>query len=162
MNIPLYTSTADMYLLLKIKGSSLGIYSLILIQCIIWNKAIILQILGYRKFLVILFIFHSFTALVKIMVTVNKYKMEIDGKITPKPSLTSPLKKKLVSIWQISFSHTVFRHIFTLRDHLYHVDLTKRVTTYFSRYYVWFYVTILMDLLGRFHLKESPSTLNTS
>ena len=32
--------------------------------------------------------------------------------------------------------------IFTLRDHLNQVDLTKRVTTYFFPcYYLWFYVT---------------------
>ena len=31
----------------------------------------------------ILFIFHSFIVLVKIMVIINKYKMEVDDKITP-------------------------------------------------------------------------------
>ena len=55
MHVLSYMSTADKNLLLKSKDSPLGIHLLILIQYTIWNKAIILWVLGYRKFLVTLF-----------------------------------------------------------------------------------------------------------
>ena len=36
-----------------------------------------------KKLLAILFIFHSFTVLVKTMVIINKYKMKVNRKIAP-------------------------------------------------------------------------------
>lgn len=64
------------------------------------------------------------------MVTVSTYKLELEN--NPKPSLMAP---KLACIWQISFSHILFWHVLILKDHLYQLDFTKRVTTYFSPEY---------------------------
>ena len=45
-----------------------------------------------KKLLAILFIFHSFTVLVKTMVIINKYKMKVNRKIAP--SLPWPPTKR--------------------------------------------------------------------
>ena len=41
------------------------------------------QVIKKKKLLAILFIFHSFTVLVKTMVIINKYKMKVNRKIAP-------------------------------------------------------------------------------